>query len=386
MLSTSAVTSFLRNAAGTVPAAIHVELVGSLFATRLPTVVMSLLFGLVGSLAQARTGDPVLLALLIAGSIGSAVRLAVLLRDSPRFRGGTPVATDAAAAVERRFAAAYLTFAAILGAFGARCFLLPDPSLHMTVAILLVGYAAGVAAGTALRPAISISSLLLAVLPSCVVAAATPDPLYRASAVCLLGFLAGGLRSILQRYRSETANIARRLAFSTLARQDQLTGLANRLALAERFAELAGAAAGPGLAVHCIDLDDFKPVNDRFGHPAGDRLLQAVAERLRENMRGDDIAARLGGDEFVFVQTGIRQAGEAEAMARRLERCLGQPYRVADQPLTVGASIGFAVADGSALESVVQRADDALRERKQQRKARRSARVVPIAPARMAAR
>lgn len=382
-------TRFLRKSAGGVSGTTYVELVGSLFATRLPTMVMSLLFVMVGWLAHAKVHDPVLLALLIGGTVASLLRLAVLLHDSRLFRAAAPVSAETAARVERRFAITYLAFAAILGAFGARSFLLPTVELHMAVAILLVGYAAGVAAGTALRPWISVSSLLLAIMPACIVAMATPDMLYRASAVCLLGFLAGGTRSIMQRYRSEANNIARRLAFSMLARQDHLTGLPNRLALAERFAAFSGTAAThTRLAVHCIDLDDFKPVNDRFGHSAGDALLQAVAERLRDNIRGDDFAARLGGDEFIFVQTGIKQEHEAEAMARRLERCLAEPYVVAGEPMTVEASIGLAIADGpdGALDSLVQLADDALRQRKAERKAREPGRIVPITSARTAGR
>ena len=351
-----------------VPESTYVELVGSLFATHVPTAIMSGLFAITGLLIWMHSRDAVLMGLLAAGILSSIVRIAVLIREGRRLASAANAA-GVSASVERRFAASYLLFAAILGAFGARVLALPDRDLHMLAAILLVGYAAGAAAGTALRPRISILSLLLATLPAAAVMGLTPDLIYRTSAVTLLAFLAGGIRSLVERYTSQAAKITRRHVFSTLARIDHLTGLPNRLALIERFERIVADQKATRLAVHCLDLDGFKPVNDRFGHPTGDALLIAVADRMRAIARGDDVVARLGGDEFVFVQTGIRQDHEAATMATRLEQVLSEPYHQAGR-ITVGASVGYCVQarKNAALDELIGHADEMLLRRKAERK------------------
>ena len=108
-----------------------------------------------------------------------------------------------------------------------------------------------------------------------------------------------------------------RLAY--MARHDALTGLPNRVLLRERMVEQADCGArGDSLAVLCLDLDHFKNVNDTFGHPIGDALLCAAADRLRANVREQDTVVRLGGDEFAVVQIGAEQPGQAIALAERL--------------------------------------------------------------------
>ena len=97
------------------------------------------------------------------------------------------------------------------------------------------------------------------------------------------------------RYRSEAEKIAMRQTFASLARTDHLTGLANRLAFGEAFAREVETHGAKRIAVHCLDLDRFKPVNDRLGHPAGDDLLRQVADRLRSLCRNGNSAGRLGG-------------------------------------------------------------------------------------------
>jgi len=356
-------------AADEVPKGTYVELVGSLFATRVPSMIMSGLFAVAGGLVCARTRDPALMLLLIAGIACSIVRIVVVIREGRRLMTAERPA-EVAASVERRFASSYLLFAAILGLFGARVFAWPMPALHLLVAILLVGYAAGVAAGTALRPRISIPSLLLATLPGVAVMATSPDPAYRMSAAALLAFLAGGIRSLVERYASQAAKTTRGHASAMLARLDHLTGLPNRLALAERFEDLSATRWSARLAVQCLDLDGFKSVNDRFGHPAGDALLREVADRLGKIVRGDDVVARMGGDEFVFLQTGIKQGHEAAMMAVQLEQRLSEPYQYQGNRIVVGASVGYAVRthDNMTLEQLIAKADEALLIRKSQRK------------------
>lgn len=358
-------------ASGRLPDATYVELVSSLFATRVPTVIMSLLFLMAGGLVVQRTQDPAAAVLVVLGAMSSLVRIALLFSGRMRHDTGA-IDHVAAVAIERRFAVSYILFAVILGLFVARTMALPDAALHTLAGILLVGYAAGVAAGTALRPRIAVASLAVAVLPPIAVLLFQSEPAYIASAVALAGFLVGGMRSLLRRYRMESVSTAKRHGFAALARRDHLTGLANRLDLAERFERLyIQAGRSKRVAIHYLDLDDFKPVNDQLGHPTGDALLRAVAGRLRDHIRGDDIAARLGGDEFVVVQTAVRDEDEVAAMARRLERDLAEPYAIEGREIVIGASVGWCLDDEAEplLDALLQRADDALRLRKAERKA-----------------
>ena len=112
----------------------------------------------------------------------------------------------------------------------------------------------------------------------------------------------------------------------------------------------------------CLDLDRFKEVNDTLGHGSGDRLLEQVAERLRQSVRETDTVARLGGDEFAVVQVGVEQPESAEALCRRLIDAVSAPYVLEGHEVTVGVSIGVALspADGEASEVLLKHADIAL--------------------------
>lgn len=148
-----------------------------------------------------------------------------------------------------------------------------------------------------------------------------------------------------------------------MAQHDVLTGLPNRLLFADRLDHgLAQVRRGGMMAVHYLDLDAFKPVNDNLGHQGGDELLTLVAARMRGVVREGDTLARLGGDEFGLVQSGIRGPADAEALATRLQSVLAQPYRVMGLEVRVGASFGIALApiDGSAREPLLRSADLAL--------------------------
>ena len=153
-----------------------------------------------------------------------------------------------------------------------------------------------------------------------------------------------------------------------LAYHDALTGLANRTQLIEKLqAALAlCASGGGGFAVHFIDLDRFKEVNDTLGHDGGDFLLKTVAERLRAETRPDDVVARLGGDEFVVIQSGADGRDAAGAFANRLISALRPPINFNEHELTATISIGSALApeDGADPERLLKCADLALYEAK----------------------
>ncbi len=151
-----------------------------------------------------------------------------------------------------------------------------------------------------------------------------------------------------------------------LAHRDVLTKLVNR----RRFLELLQAACTRGkaartFAIHLVDLDGFKAVNDICGHPIGDKLLQAVARRLRIKARSGDVVARLGGDEFAIIQfeTGWEQAAQ---FASRICDALSQPFEIDDRSLCIAGSVGIALSPGDSSDAneLLRLADLALYEAK----------------------
>jgi diguanylate cyclase (GGDEF)-like protein len=128
-----------------------------------------------------------------------------------------------------------------------------------------------------------------------------------------------------------------------LARHDSLTKLPNRVLFNETLHEACEACTQTGIALLCLDLDHFKIVNDTLGHPTGDGVLVAVAERLRGCLREIDIAARLGGDEFgIIIVTNDPE--EAHHVASRVVERISRPYQFDGQIVTIGISIGIAMA------------------------------------------
>lgn len=148
-----------------------------------------------------------------------------------------------------------------------------------------------------------------------------------------------------------------------VARQDVLTGLANRVLFQERLEKaVAGAADDVSVALHLIDLDGFKAVNDTHGHPVGDKLLRLVAARLAAAVRTDDLLARLGGDEFALVQLEPGHADNALKVAERLRRQLFEPFDIDGIQVGIDASIGVAIAgrDAQTAADLIRSADLAL--------------------------
>jgi len=176
-------------------------------------------------------------------------------------------------------------------------------------------------------------------------------------------FLGGGVMSMIQRYRETSAQISMRRLMATLARQDDLTGLPNRLVLRERFEALA---AGPDesalIAVHCVDINRLEPVNEMYGHMAGDALLKAVAQRLRRIVRGDNLVIHLNGDDFVVIQPNMTDGREAELFAHQIVANLDKSYAVAGEDIIISANIGYTVdmQRGADLERLLTAAERAL--------------------------
>lgn len=168
-------------------------------------------------------------------------------------------------------------------------------------------------------------------------------------------------------------SIARTLAVSeerakNLLGRDPLSGLPNRLLFGQRLDDELKALArtGRGFAVMFLDLDRFKDVNDTYGHQAGDELIKVAAKRLQGLLRNTDTLARFGGDEFAIIQTSLRTAEDADVLARRILDTMTRPLEIAGATVTIGVSIGVALAPEHARdrESLMRLADTALYEAK----------------------
>ncbi len=170
------------------------------------------------------------------------------------------------------------------------------------------------------------------------------------------GGIVSTTEDITERRRSE-ARIAH------MAHHDALTDLPNRILLKERL-ELAVSRVHRGeiVAVHLLDLDHFKNVNDTLGHPVGDKLLKGVTERLGKLIRETDTIARMGGDEFAIVQVGIKEPSDASDLAQRVIEVVNAPHDIDGHQVVAGTSVGIAIGplDGTDPDQLIRNADLAL--------------------------
>jgi diguanylate cyclase (GGDEF)-like protein/PAS domain S-box-containing protein len=154
-----------------------------------------------------------------------------------------------------------------------------------------------------------------------------------------------------------------------LALYDALTGLPNRVLLARKLQECMAQARDTGkqLGVAYLDLDGFKPVNDRLGHGAGDRLLVVVAGRLTRALQPLDTVARLGGDEFVILMPGLDSVNDCERMLERVMESVSAPYTLDTERVVVTASIGYTIfpQDDADADTLLRHADQAMYAAKQ---------------------
>ncbi|MFP5411072.1 MAG: diguanylate cyclase domain-containing protein [Gammaproteobacteria bacterium] len=164
-----------------------------------------------------------------------------------------------------------------------------------------------------------------------------------------------------------TAGVDAEQTIRALSLRDPLTGLPNRRYLQENEKHLLAIArrAQKQTAVLAVDLDDFKAVNDRQGHAAGDAVLVASAQRMSQLLRETDVVARMGGDEFVIVLGQVESAAAAREVGNRVVASLCQPVPLADGGhAQIGASVGFALSRDATLDNLLKRADAALYEAK----------------------
>jgi len=369
------------------PEAVHREFVASLFDMTWPVLGMGMVYVGVALVAANAFHD---LAMAILAAAAGAVTAARLCLIAAYRRSAPPTDAQKVHAWERRYAFGSYAFAVLLAAFNLRAFTYHEPLLQMVTVSLVFGYGAGIVARISIRPRICVTSMLLAAGPTLLailvhagmdIGIPTHFQLALVEALLLAVITGLSIQTMVHLYRTATQHLTAEHDLAHLPKRDALTGLANRLLLRERFeACVTQRQDGTKLAVLCLDLDGFKPVNDTLGHPAGDALLRAVALRLTETVRSEDTVARLGGDEFAILQTHVSHANEAQMLARRIIRALSQPYQIEGRGVRISVSIGIALTDIAHpnLDYLLSNADTALYMAKADGKGRARFAATPI--------
>lgn len=263
---------------------------------------------------------------------------------------------------ERLYGAGASAFGLSLGMLSYRALQINDAPGAWIAFGLSMSFCVGMVSRAAIRPWIILTTAAILLAPTILAGMLRPELAYKLGAVMLVFFWLT-LREASKHLSA--AFIERLEAKHRLARQatqDFLTGLPNRAAFFQALAETRG-----NFAIIAIDLDGFKPVNDRYGHHVGDALLRQVAERLSVCIGGTGLAARFGGDEFMMlkpVASGDAGREEALALARRAILDLSMPFLLTDIPVRIGASVGILVSADAvtaiSTSQLMERVDRAL--------------------------
>ena len=360
------------------PDEVYCELVDLMFRAITPLISMALIVTAIGALMFAMTGDFAVAALTLVSLAVTMLRVG--LHFAYRRRNALePLSLPEVKKWEVAFGAGTVVAALLIGLLNVRALMVGEVAVHMLVAGLAFGFCAGAVIRLSVRPVIAgltLFAVTALTLFGFVAHAQTSDGqlalAYGGQALLLAVFAIGAIEMVNHLYRTTLLQLMTKAELSHLARQDPLTGLANRLSLRERFDQDVAKLrrSGDFIALHYLDLDRFKAINDNHGHPTGDALLKLVAGRLLRVLRAGDTAARLGGDEFVVLQTHIRDPAEAEILARRIVKEISAPYSIDGVELRIGASVGVALAptDGIDLDHLATRGDAALYQAKSTRR------------------
>ena len=239
-----------------------------------------------------------------------------------------------------------------------------SPGGQVIIACLCAGMLGGGAFALASIPAAAIAFTAPIVVASAITIGRSGDVAYALVAVLMVSYISVLWRGIYVYASQIVQRVGEQVKAEREVRRDELTSLPNRLAF---FEELESAfvrltRSHEQFAVLYLDLDDFKIVNDRCGHAAGDKLLVEVGSRLRESVRQVDLVARLGGDEFAIVVADVADAAIVPALAARIVSSLDRPFLIDGRQIYTGACVGIALApaDGDNPEFLLKNADEAL--------------------------
>ncbi|MBW7973770.1 diguanylate cyclase [Bradyrhizobium sp. BR 10289] len=262
---------------------------------------------------------------------------------------------------ERLYGAGASAFGLALGMLSYRALQLDDAPGAWIAFGLSMSFCVGMVSRAAIRPWIILNTAAVLLTPTIMAGLLRPELAYKLGAVMLVFFWLTLREASKHLSAAFVERIEDKLRLARQATHDFLTGLPNRAAFFQALASTRGK-----FAIVAIDLDGFKPVNDRHGHQAGDDLLRQVAERLSFCIGDTGIAARFGGDEFMMLKPiaeGDDGREEALALARQAIRDLSMPFLLTDIPVRIGASAGILVSDAAAAIStsqLLERVDRAL--------------------------
>ncbi|WP_082640428.1 GGDEF domain-containing protein [Aureimonas sp. N4] len=324
------------------PEDVYRELVDGLAGNVVPMVILCVL--LVGTGTYGFWTHPSAFVLVaMAGGVAAALVKIAMVLDHQRHRLAYRHASlDKVRRHETLHGVSTIAVSLAVSLFSVAIYSLPDPVLHLAPVCLWFGYSASLIARVSIRPHIAGAAILSLGLPSTLAIASLGTPSHLMVAVVFAVFTAAGIQSVGYVYQTARDGVALRLQLAALARRDPLTGLLNRLGLRDALAALpqGGCLA---VAIHTLDLDGFKAVNDAFGHQAGDRLLAILAARVQSSVSEATIVARTGGDEFVLAQIGVNDEEAVGRLAERIHRQLTRPCDIGvARPVTVGLSLGYA--------------------------------------------
>jgi diguanylate cyclase (GGDEF)-like protein len=352
------------------PESVYVEIISDLFSATPSIVVFLISQCVIGTVIFLETGDLYILALTLLAVLVSTERIWMIHRYH-RAAAGRKLSREEAGLWERQFAIRSIATATVVSAIGVRCFMLPDPTVHMLIIGVISTYAAGTITRVAYRPRLALINLFIVAVPPSIACMLHGGLIYISLGLITLIFLFGALDIIRHAYATAVSQLTLKRKFAGLAQQDALTGLSNRLGLSENLETVIMDAqrSGYGIAVHSLDLDRFKAANDLYGHPAGDAILKEVALRLTRLTRASDLLVRLGGDEFVLVQTGVAEREQATGLASRIVEDIGNYYNINGYTIEIGTSVGIALLTGEdmAPDDLLARADEALYQAKRTR-------------------
>ncbi|MBZ6721251.1 GGDEF domain-containing protein [Klebsiella variicola] len=354
---------------------VYRALVAELSRTLIPTSMTGITFLAIGGYAFSLWGSDGLLFLTLIGGLASIAKVIVVFLQLRRSRiSHEPPGWEESKNWELAHIIVTAVVSSSVGGLASLMFLATFSELHLLATVLIFGYCTGVFTRLAPRPWIASTAMTIAGVPAIICVYAVGDVSHRIVAVIFFFFLLSGIHSVIYIHRNSVRHISMRLDMEMLARNDPLTGLANRLGLREAFRRALFSAEK--LAVHCLDLDGFKEVNDQYGHAAGDEVLMSVANRLNQIVPPGATVARIGGDEFVVLQKILHDESESDSLRELLRQNLRLPFALSCATVSLSGSVGTAISnmDSAELDALLRAADDKLYQSKRLRYQRRESR------------
>ncbi|WP_049000158.1 GGDEF domain-containing protein [Enterobacter bugandensis] len=340
---------------------VYRALVAELSRTLIPTSMMGITLLIIGSYAFWIQGSiPILLGTLMGGA-GSIAKVIIILLQMHRLRLSSELpGLDKSKRWELAHTIMTVTVSSSVSLLASLMFLSTHSQLHLLATALLFGYCAGVSTRLAPRPVIASTAMVIATIPAIIGTFMMGETSHRMVSVIFLFFLLGGIHSVMYIHRNSVRNISMRLDMEVLARNDPLTGMANRLGLREAFRRTI--LKSRLIAIHCIDLDGFKDVNDNHGHASGDRVLKIVADRLKRIVPEGATVARIGGDEFVVLQNILSHVEESDVLREQIDTSLKQPFELPGMTIHLSGSVGTASCESlmADLDVMLNAADEML--------------------------